>query len=477
MNILILTAADDEIREIGDISAANKARYARMHGYDFLYVTKYPEWNNWQGGDRSWYKIPLLQKYLASYDWVWWTDADCLIRNFYIKLEDILATDMDLVIGKDHQPFVMPTRPSEPVERVGMINCGSFFVRNCLWSAGFLAQVANSTWIEEIGYYHREQGAMIRLLDDPYNESHVQYVPVRTFNSYSNYVNAEESSWKPQEVYQVGDFVKHWAGTIPSNGAILMEMKMPCSRFCILTLCSGEMRKWIGDYSAMGKQSYATKWGYDFLYATELIDSSRDGSWNKIPWIQRILGAYEWVFWSDADCIICNSLIQLPYIIGRCDKDLIIGIDHQPCLNAGNFLIKNCDWSFDFLRRVYDRHDWGDFTNGRWNRGGLYAEREQGVMMSFLETEPDRSHAAMYPVQHIGFSYRGNRRKGHNFSSWAHPDFYQRGDFIKHYGGWFCSEGARMRNMWDQANGGSEFVPLNYTWGKQYQFAARGSVD
>ena len=225
LKILILTAADDEIREIGDISYANKKRYADKHGYDVEYVTEYPTWCNWQGGDRSWYKIPLVLDRLSRFDWIWWSDADSLIRNFQIRLEDILATDKDLVIGRDHQPFVMPTTPSEPVSRVGMINCGNFMIRNCEWSAGFLAQVINSTWIEALGYYHREQGAMIRLLDDLYNSERVEYVPMRTFNSYSDYaLTAEESSWKTQDIYKDGDFVIHWAGTVPPNSLVLREM-------------------------------------------------------------------------------------------------------------------------------------------------------------------------------------------------------------------------------------------------------------
>ncbi len=474
MNVLILTAADDEIREIGDISAENKTRYASMHGYSFTYAREYLPWIHWKGGDRSWYKIPLVMRFLAEFYWVWWSDADSLIRNFHIKLEDILSTDRDLVIGRDHQPFTMPTGTAE---RVGMINAGNFMIRNCPWSFGFLSQVMDSTWIEEIGYYHREQGAMIRLLEDPENEAHVHYMPMRVFNSYSNNVNAQEASWKPQDVYQAGDFVKHWAGVALSNREVLKEMKQPNPRFAILTLCVGDMRKSIGDYSAIGKRSYANKQGYDFIYATELLDPSRDGSWNKIPWIEKVLADYEWVMWSDADCLICNSDIRLEHIIGRCDKDLIIGKDHQPCLNAGNFLIKNCDWSFDFLQRVYARHDFGDFINGRWSRGGLYAEREQGVMMAFLEHYPDLGHAAIRDIRDLGFSYRGNRRRGHNYSQWAMPDFYQRGDFLKHVGGWWAAEAYRMSNMWDTANGGSEFIPLNYAWGPKYAFAPHGQVD
>jgi hypothetical protein len=460
VNILILTAADDEIREIGDVSAENKIKYADKHGYAFTYFREYPKWINWEGGDRSWHKIPLILKCLESYDWIWWTDADSLIRNFYVRLEDILDTDKDLVIGRDHQPFTMPTAPSIPVDRVGMINAGNFFIRNCEWSRGFLAQVMNSTWIERIGYYHREQGAIIRLLEDPENEAHVKYTHAREFNSYSNHIPGNEL-WKLEDVYQPGDFVCHWAGTNPSNREVLQEMKAKRPKFCILTGCVGEMRKSIGDYSAVGKRAYATKHKYDFVYVTELADINRDGSWNKIPWLQQILNDYEWVFWSDADCIITNSEIRLEGIIGRCVKDLIIGWDCQPCLNAGNFFIRNCDWSWDFLRRVYARHDWGDFTNGRWNRGGLYSEREQGVMMSFLEVEPDRSHAAIQPMRHLGFSYRHNKLKSDPKGfAWAVPDTYVRGDFLKHYGGWWVGEAARLSNMWgDPSTGYSNFIP------------------
>ncbi len=472
MNILILTAADDEIREIGDLSAANKMRYAKMHGYSFVYATAYLPWCNWQGADRSWNKIPLIQKYLASYDWIWWSDADSLIRNYRVRLEDILDTDKDLVIGKDHQPFAMPHGTTE---RVGMINAGNFFIRNCEWSAGFLAQVVNSTWIEAMGYYHREQGAMIRLLEDPENELHVEYVPIRMFNSYSDHHTARaEVSWKIQDVYQEGDFVIHWAGTVPSNAGVLAEMRQFKRRFGILTLCSGAMREQIGDFAAKGKQAYADRHGYDFLYETELLDPTRDGSWNKIPWLQKYLPCYEWLLWSDADCIISNGDIRLEDILGGADRDLVIGRDHQPCLNAGNFFIRNCAWSFDFLKRVYARADQPDFLNGRWNRGGYYAEREQGVMQAFFETKPDCNHVDIRPVRDLGFSYRMNRIRGMGFT-WAYPDFWKPGDFLKHYNGWVCSEAHRLTNMWNPLGGGSTFIPLNPTNGHTYP--ARGCID
>ncbi len=460
MRILILTCADDEIRGIGDVSAANKRRYAEMYGYSFVYAQAALPWHNWQGFDRSWDKIPLVQKYLASFDWIWWSDADSLIRNFQIKIEDILATDKDLVIGRDHQPFVMPTAPSEPVSRVGMINAGNFFIRNCPWSAGFLAQVVNSTWIEALGFYHREQGAMIRLLDDPYNASHVQYAPMCAFNSYADHVNSEEAPWKTQDVYQDGDFVIHWAGTVPDNAGVLAEMRRPKKRFGILTLCVGEMRQSIGDFAANGKQRYAKRHDYDFIYRTESVDSKRDGSWNKIPWLQRHLPDYEWLMWCDADTIICNSDVRLEDLVEGCTKDLIIGWDHQPCLNAGNFLIRNCPWAFDFLARVWMRHDQGGFVNGRWQREWPYHEREQGVMQSFIKEGPDGDHVELRGIRQLGFSYRHNKLKSNPQGfAWAVPDTYQKGDFLKHFGGWWCQEGRRLTRMWDPASSGSEFIP------------------
>src|SRR6202007_1796488 len=101
IKILILTLADKNFFDVAEISTPNKMAYANRHGYEFFEevycpdVMRYPSWN----------KILLVQKWMECgwCDWIFWTDADSLIMNQSIKLEDIIkeSGDRDLIIASD----------------------------------------------------------------------------------------------------------------------------------------------------------------------------------------------------------------------------------------------------------------------------------------------------------------------------------------------------------------------------------------
>jgi hypothetical protein len=440
----ILTFCNNDYREIGEISTPNKKDYAAKHGYDLFIETEIIDSQKPLYWQRLLYIIKLMQN--SSYEWIWHTDADSLIDNDTIRLEDIVGdTDKDLIIAQDNNG----------------INAGQYLIRNCEWSIKFLQEADRRT--EFMGHSWNDQEAMRNVLLNTEHLKHVYYIEKRKINSYGS-VNALD--------YQPGDFIVHFPGSahLGSRAAMIDLMKKYVQdiwdrkkknkkRFGIITLADDNMRR-VGDLSAQSKRHYAYKQGYEFIYKTELFDKTRDGSWNKIPWIQRVLPYYEWLLWSDADCIICNSDIRLEDILRNTNKDFVIGKDHQNYLNAGNFFIRNCPWSFDFLHRVYCKHDQGGFVNGRWQREKPYDEREQGVIQSFLEQRNDAIHSEIRWVRELGFSYRHNKLKTcpQGFP-WSAPDTYVKGDFLKHYGGWWCNEAQRLTNMWDVTSGNSTFIP------------------
>jgi hypothetical protein len=183
MKILILSLADANFAEVGAISGPNKQAYAERHGYTFiqegqlLNYDRHPSWN----------KILWVINHLPYYDWVFWSDADSLIMNDKIWLEDIiLDTGEDLIITQDENG----------------LNCGQFFARKSFWTIEFLEKV----WAQDQFIDHQwwEQAAITHLLQTvPEYRSHVRLADQRLFNSYvTPYVYT----------YLPGDFLIHFVG-------------------------------------------------------------------------------------------------------------------------------------------------------------------------------------------------------------------------------------------------------------------------
>lgn len=111
------------------------------------------------------------------------------------------------------------------------------------------------------------------------------------------------------------------------------------------------------DYNRMmqdcieNKRLYCEKHGYDFICGTENLDPSRPIPWTKLKILQQHLGAYDWVFWSDADSFIMHQSVCLEDLIDE-RYMLVVACDWNG-LNTGQFLLKNCKESFELLEESY----------------------------------------------------------------------------------------------------------------------------
>lgn len=166
----------------------SKRTYCKKHGYDFICCEGSLDCSR----QIFWSKILLALQTMEtpSYRWIVWLDADTLIMNQDIRLEDIINEKANLIIGKDWNG----------------INSGVFFIRNCDWSKRFLKSVYARTdcidlkWPEQIAMYNEIQenlefGAKVKI------------VPQRLFNSYPVELVSSEN-----HTYQPGDFIIHFTG-------------------------------------------------------------------------------------------------------------------------------------------------------------------------------------------------------------------------------------------------------------------------
>ncbi|CAO2040875.1 unnamed protein product [Urochloa humidicola] len=123
-----------------------------------------------------------------------------------------------------------------------------------------------------------------------------------------------------------------------------------------------------GDHTLLrllkNKADYCRLHGVQLLYNTALLRASMDRYWAKIPVIRAAMVAHpeaEWVWWVDSDAVLTDMDFRLPLRRYR-GHNLVVhgwpslvygdaraGSRSWTSLNAGVFLIRNCQWSLDFM--------------------------------------------------------------------------------------------------------------------------------
>ncbi|KAJ6836676.1 putative alpha-1,6-mannosyltransferase MNN10 isoform X1 [Iris pallida] len=91
---------------LADLAGRNKRGYAGRMGYGFVDAERLVDPHR----PPSWSKIPAVRSCLGDSDWVFWNDADTIVTNFEISLENILESAIwhmdfnaspDLVVTED----------------------------------------------------------------------------------------------------------------------------------------------------------------------------------------------------------------------------------------------------------------------------------------------------------------------------------------------------------------------------------------
>ncbi|XXG45419.1 hypothetical protein AAC387_Pa02g0506 [Persea americana] len=191
----------------------NKKAYADKKGYHFVDASNMID----KRRPASWSKIIAVKALLPYYDWVFWNDADTLVTNSTISLENILqavtgTTDFnsspDLVLTEDFTG----------------VNAGLFFVRRSKWSVDFLNTWWNQTAFVRFGSSKSGDNDalkhLIKQLPPDELRNHVRIPPMQCiFNSYPwipTWKTALRLFSSPSTIwngaYSYGDFMVHLAG-------------------------------------------------------------------------------------------------------------------------------------------------------------------------------------------------------------------------------------------------------------------------
>eukprot|EP00252_Welwitschia_mirabilis_P019526 TRINITY_DN4536_c0_g1_i1.p1 TRINITY_DN4536_c0_g1~~TRINITY_DN4536_c0_g1_i1.p1 ORF type:complete len:399 (+),score=-40.02 TRINITY_DN4536_c0_g1_i1:145-1197(+) len=121
----------------------------------------------------------------------------------------------------------------------------------------------------------------------------------------------------------------------------------------------------IGDHlmlrSLKNKQDYCRLHGIDMLHNMLLVNPKMYGFWSKIPIIRAAMVAHpeaEWIWWMDSDAVVTDMEFVHPLERYNGYNFVLHGWRHKVYeerswlgINAGVFLIRNCEWSMRFMER------------------------------------------------------------------------------------------------------------------------------
>ncbi|CAK8539620.1 unnamed protein product [Lathyrus sativus] len=119
----------------------------------------------------------------------------------------------------------------------------------------------------------------------------------------------------------------------------------------------------IGDHLLLrffkNKVDYCRIHGYDIFYNNALLHPKMFAYWAKYPVVKAAMMAHpeaEWIWWVDSDALFTDMEFKLPLQRYKNHNLVVHGWPHLihekrswTGLNAGVFLIRNCQWSLDLM--------------------------------------------------------------------------------------------------------------------------------
>jgi hypothetical protein len=193
MHILTLAIGKDYCKCL-EKGLQSKVAYAHKHGYTYIQGNE-TSWD--RNRPISWSKVPFLLSYLEKLpegELVWLSDADVLITNLDLRLEDhvlpLFPSDKDMMMTFDS---------------CGHVNAGNILMRNSVWLRDFWKRVYEQT--DVIYHIWWENAGILKLMENNESDRNRIYVTNqhKRFNAYLMGLPGE-ALWEPN------DFLVHFAG-------------------------------------------------------------------------------------------------------------------------------------------------------------------------------------------------------------------------------------------------------------------------
>ena len=212
---LVLTGANETMREIHEITAPGKRDWAKKWGYDFVEIT---DWMRPEISPPVWQEMNFIAGLLHRYQRVVWLDADAMITNLEISAEMATANERAVhFVSRDWHTTTPELAPA-------YFNTGNMvLVRRPGWMEllGEMFRIGRERWWDRFGY---EQSSLqeIKLGGGPLSDL-ICVLPGCMLNAVPRLVQADvskENEWEPW------CFLAHVTGVSNAERlAILTEMQ------------------------------------------------------------------------------------------------------------------------------------------------------------------------------------------------------------------------------------------------------------
>lgn len=152
-----------------------------------------------------------------------------------------------------------------------------------------------------------------------------------------------------------------------------------------------------GKYTELINEKYCNEKGYIYHVEKDTLKikdntKGRAITWYKPKFLLEVFKTYnpEYILFLDADAIVCDSDFSIQDFITD-DFNILCTQDYGPSkLNAGVFIMKNTQWTKDFLQKWWDISD--ELIGGENNKKGYYNNalwHDQTCFGHLLDTLPD----------------------------------------------------------------------------------------
>ncbi|KAM7264791.1 hypothetical protein ACFE04_002474 [Oxalis oulophora] len=173
----------------------------------------------------------------------------------------------------------------------------------------------------------------------------------------------------------------------------------------------------IGDYLLLrafkNKVDYCRLHGYDIFYNNVLLHPKMTSYWAKLPVVKAAMLAHpeaEWIWWVDSDAFFTDMEYTLPLKRYKGFNLVVHGWPHLiyydkswTSLNAGVFLIRNCQWSMDLIETWSnmgpispDFHKWGEIQRSTFKNKLFPESDDQSALIYLLYSEKSKYYNKIY---------------------------------------------------------------------------------
>lgn len=216
---LITLCEGNQYQTAVKLAIDSKREYCERHGYTFICEGRSSQSDTANDLSVSWGKFELVQKYLPTYQFIFYSDADVMIMNDSIKIEEIISGHMskeaDLLISRDVIQYKIDPDISENLYH--MLNTGNFFIRSTEWSDKLLYTLLTTDLLH--GHDLAEQYALNRLfynigIPDSLQEFVGTIINKTSLVHNQTLFNATFAipGVPPDTFYQPGNFLIHFMG-------------------------------------------------------------------------------------------------------------------------------------------------------------------------------------------------------------------------------------------------------------------------